>query len=102
MLESLVIAVTIIGRAASLKVVALLVNALFGVGATSLILLAKPALAVYNTVVAPNTVVLAAAPVTVISIVFPLKLALAAEKFAPLVGKVQSPASKVEFDTSSL
>jgi hypothetical protein len=67
-----VVAVTIIGGAASLKVVALLVAALFGVEATSLILLAVPALAVYNTVVAPNTVVLAAAPVTVISIVFPL------------------------------
>ena len=78
-------AVTIIGGAISIKAVALLVSALFGVGAMSLILLEVLTLAVYNTVVAPNTVVLAAAPVTVISMVFPLKLALAAEKFAPLV-----------------
>ncbi len=53
------------GGAASLKVVALLVSALFGVEATSLICWQYLQLAVYNTVVAPNTVVLAAAPVTV-------------------------------------
>ena len=101
-LASPVIADFMIGGAASSTLVALLVRAVLGVAAASVILLAVPAVAVYKTVVAPKTVVSAAAPVTVISTMLPLRAALAAVKLAPLVGKVQSPASKVEAVISSL